>query len=319
MLLLQVAPNTPTADHAGAYVLGGLTVFGALVIAWMKQRAEGIDKPSLLYALVPVPVFALVTWLAISMRGDWLDAIDFLILQIAAFLLGILHCVLFYREVGGWRALAWPKRERPWSWPQFWFTMALVLCAMIGIMVVDFLGGLPPLSHGWNYFPALFTFLVPFLWIKAYDAYLNIPVAEFTPWYPPLDLFTYEQHEKFPKVTVKLMMEEDKTGRIDSVPFDPNVRFELVYRWILHTYLNTEPEMYYSERDGRTFVWGWHFHRQHRSWLRWRRRIDPALTVTRCRLKDGDVVIAMRDPRQEPLESVREAIVQRVAQQQRKL
>ena len=312
--MLLLAASTDHRSSTDAWWLGFLVAIGAGVFVWAKKRNEGIDQPSLIYALVPIPYFAFFTWMAVilwSGEAKSSSAFDFLMLQIVALILGIAHVVMFYREVAGWRALSWPKRTRDWSWPHFGYTLLLMLSGMVGIMVADVLP-FTGVDEGWDYFTALLTFLVPFLWVKAFDVYLAIPVAEYRPWYPTLEFFNYEPHEKFPKVTVRVFFEERNSGRIEHVPFDPNKPFEHVYRWVLHIYLQDQPETYYSERDNATYVWGWHFHRERTSWLRWNKRIDPERSFLQGKLRDGDTVIALRDPKLEHLETVREEMRQRV-------
>lgn len=307
--------NTGTSINAEGLLLGALSATGAVVFAWAKKRKEGLDQPTLFYALLPVPLFAVASWFACAVFGSErfpLKAFDFIALQFIALGLGIAHVIFFYRAVGGWRALDWPVRSRDWSWRHFGFTGLLVLAAMVGIMVAclfDFTG----VEKGWNYFPALFTFLVPFIWVKAFDSYLDIPVAVYRPWFPVMDYFTYEPAKEFPKATVRLVFDAETSGRFEDVPFDPNKPVEVVYRWVLHTYLQEEPDTYYTEREGTTYVWGWHFHRQRTSWFRWNRRIDPAKSFKKSRLRAGDTIIALREPEPEPLVTVRQEMIQREA------
>jgi hypothetical protein len=306
MYLLQASTQDPGAS-AEAWLLGGLSLVGAGIFAWARKRKEGLDQPTLWYALLPIPLFALFTWGVVALFSSpaiALQAYDFLALQIIALGLGIAHVIFFYKEVGGWRALDWPVRTRSWSWPHFGFTAVLVLSGCIGVLVA----GLIPFMHverSWQYFPALLTFLVPFIWVKALDSYLDIPVAVYRPWFYTLEYFNYETHPKFPKATINIVLDEENTGNVEDVPFDPNKPFENLYRWVLHTYLQDQPDTYSTERDGTNYVWGWHFHRQRSSWFRWNKRIDPKRTLKQNRLRNGDTIIALRDPKLEVLEVVR--------------
>ncbi len=308
MLLLQdiSSPETP----AEYWWLGALAAMGTAVFTWFRKRGEGVDQATMLYALVPIPFFALCAWAATAIgkaSSDPLMAYDFLALQLFALLAGIAHAVLFHREVAGWRALLWPERTRRWSWSHFWFTILLLLSAMIGIMlasVLPFTG----VVKGWQLFPALLTFLVPFLWVKAFDLYIGIPVAVYRPWYPTLEYHNYEWSPKFPKATLRLVFDDDRELVVENVPFDREFPFESMFQWVLHADLQDEPDTYYAEQGNATYVWGWHFHRQRTSWFRWNRRIDPLRTFCQSRIRNGDTIIALRDPKQEHLDVVHSAL-----------
>lgn len=119
------------------------------------------------------------------------------------------------------------------------------------------------LQSAWNYWLATITMLVPFLTVKAYDMYIGIPVAVYTPWYPLLDeLFTYEPHPQFPKVKVQIDL-DGQSGRDGERALRAQCALGTRVPLVLHNYLRTEQELYYTERDGVNYVWGWHFHRQH--------------------------------------------------------
>lgn len=302
VLLDAIAANASVHDPKGM-VLGIMAGAAAVGLAAGRKR---LDQSTLIYVLLPVPLFLLLSWLAILVfdpTGARTDALDFLALQVASLLLGIVHVRLFYHELSGWRALHWPVQGRNWSWMHFGFTLLLMFMGCIGIMIADVLT--VDVERGWNYFPALLCFLVPFLWVKAYAQYTGIPQALYTPWYPAMDYFTYEPHPKFPKVNLRLVFGADMEGEVPEVPFDRYKRFDYVYRWVLHTHLHDQPDTYYTEKDDRVQVWGWHFHRQRTSWFRWNRRIDPARTFKQNRLRDGDTVIALRDPKMEFLDVIR--------------
>ncbi|MBK9538042.1 MAG: hypothetical protein IPO12_04745 [Flavobacteriales bacterium] len=309
--------NPPT--DLSAWFLGAFAALGVGIVAFLKKKGRAVDQPSLLYALVPAPYFAIIGYLVHWFLGKNPSAIDFLLMQVAALMLGIAHVLLFYPRAGRAPILAWPVRDRAWDWKHFWFTLLLVLAGVSGLLVAQIL------PHGGNepwrvvrYIPALLTFLVPFLWIKAFDAWAVIPVPVYRPWFPILDdLFIYEPDERLPKVNVRVVFEEGKAARIKEVPFDPNVRVERVYRWILHTYFAQEPDTYYREDTGRTFVWGWHFHRQKRG-LRPGRRLDPMRTVHQTGLRAGDTLIVVRDTVLEPLEAVREEMLARTKAKENK-
>jgi|GEM_PF-2559100 len=297
MLLADTYPIAPEV------LLVSLAATGAAGLVIVRKR---IDQPTLLYLLAPIPLFALFTWLAVVVfdpDGDSLKAFDFLALQIVALGLGIAHVIFFYREVAGWRALDWPVRSSVWSWQHFGFACLLLFAGCIGVMLADVLQ-FTNVENGWNYFLALLTFLVPFIWVKALDQYMTIPQAVYRPWYPTLDYFTYEPHEKFPKATIHIVL-DDVEADIADVPFDPNKPFEQVYRWVLHTYLQDQPDTYYVEKDHEVNVWGWHFHRARTGWFRWNKRIDPQRTFRKGRLRNGDIIIALRDPQLEHIDVVR--------------
>lgn len=297
-------------SNAGTWFLGGIAAVGAVVFAAVKKKGEAVDKASLFYLLAPVPLFALVTWLAFGLFETGADAWDFLFIQVCGLLIGSVHCWLFYGSVGGRRVLTWPQRTEAWSWRHFGFTLLLLLSGIAGLLVVGALA--EEMRSVWNNWPALLTLLMPFVTLKAYDMYMGIPTAVYRPWYPVLDeLFTYEPHEDLPKVNIKVVLGEDRSGGLENVPFDPNVKLERVYRWILHTHLRDEQELYHSERDGVTYVWGWHFHRQKSGWFRWQRRLDPTRTVQQCKLRNGDTVLAVRDPSLAPLDTVRQEMLRR--------
>ncbi|MBK6341870.1 MAG: hypothetical protein IPF41_04580 [Flavobacteriales bacterium] len=307
MLLQATADSVP---NAGVWVLGVLAAAAAAVFMAVKKKGEAVDRASIIYLFVPVPLFALAGWLAHRWWGAGLDAWDYLAIQVLALLVGIAHARLLYHEVFGLRVLTWPERSSAWSWKQFGFTFMLMLSAIAGILLLGVID--VSLQPAWSYWLATITMLVPFLTVKAYDMYMGIPAAVYTPWYPLLDeLFTYEPHPQFPKVKVQIDLGDGRSGETENVPFDPNVRLERVYRWILHNYLRSEQELYYTERDGVNYVWGWHFHRQRRGLLRWQRRLDPKDTVRKCRLKHGDTLVAVRVESLVPLDAVREQMLRR--------
>lgn len=302
-MLLQA--TTDAAPNAGAWVLAGIAALAGALFMALKKKGEALDKPSIIYLLVPVPLFALISWAACHFWGKGIEAWDFLTIQLWSLIIGVAHAWLMYREVAGWRALAWVKHDSAWSWKHFGFTVLLMLAAITGLMLPGIISA--ELRATWSYWPATFTLLVPFLTVKAYDMYMGIPAAYYLPWYPMLDeLFTYEPHPDFPKVNVRIVLANSRSGLMENISFDPNVRLERVYRWILHNHLRNEQELYYSEREGVNYVWGWHFHRQRRGWFRWQRRLDPKKTVKQCRLRAGDTLLAVRVEHLVPLDEVRE-------------
>ncbi|MBK7086155.1 MAG: hypothetical protein IPH53_16415, partial [Flavobacteriales bacterium] len=114
-------------------------------------------------------------------------------MQVAAFILRVAHVLLFYpREARA--PLCMAGEGTGWDWKHF--GSRCFSCLRVSAVTIV----LVPLPHGGNepwrvvrYIPALLTFLVPFLWIKAFDAWAVIPVPVYRPWFPILDdLFIYE-------------------------------------------------------------------------------------------------------------------------------
>ena len=266
-----------------------LAIFCLIGLA-MRYSARGVfTKKLLMYAIGALAIAAAAG--AAFARSESLVMV-FWWLEGLALLLGVLHLVasrrlfLFLTEDN-------PNENTFWS-------ECLLAGAMLFLIAAAFTGLFQGVQRSDRFLPALtlglLPFLLPLLFLYAYQAWLAIPPKIYRKWFYPVDQAVplIELNDTV-RLNFRVAKAPDATGLATytvKAPIDRTLHDLFHYMIYSHNAEeNPEQPILYHEHNHEGSLLGWIFYKQSFGGLS-KQFLDPALTLTRSGIKPNDVIIA---------------------------
>ena len=270
-----------------------MAVFCLIGLTSSHSTKEVFTKKLLMYALGAMAIAAAMG--AAFARSESLVTV-FWWLEALALLLGVVH-ILASRRLFPYVTEGHPGERRPGG--GFWSEM-LLTGAMLFLIAGAFTALFQGLQRSDRFLPALMLgllpFLLPLLFLYAYNAWLAIPPKIYRKWFYPVDRAVplIELND-----TVRLNFRVAKAPDISELaqytvkaPIDRTLHDLFHYMIYSHNAEeNPEHPILYHEHNHEGSLLGWIFYKQ--SFLGLSKRfLDPNLTLTRSGIKPNDVIIA---------------------------
>ncbi len=251
----------------------------------MRHSAKAIfTKKLAVYAFAALAIAAGLG--AAFARSESLVTV-FYIIEALALLLGVSHLlaaqrVFLYTSEGG-----------------FW-TELLLAGAMLLLIAGAFTGLFQTLQRADRFLPALawglLPFLLPVLFVYAYDAWLAIPPRVYRKWFYPVDravpLIELTDTVRLNFHVTKQPDTPDMASYTVKAPIDRTLHD--LFHYMIYSHNNEEnPEqpILYHEHNHEGSLLGWVFYKSQWGGLR-KQFLDPALTLTRNGIRANDTIIA---------------------------
>lgn len=278
---------------AGAFLGVSFGMF-FLLISFVKHLFRSRQK-LFIYILLFMLGFALVALVGIR---DVVPEPSMLLIffQLLFLLLGAIHAFAMYRH------FSWDARQ--FFYPELFFTCLVWLTGMIPFLFIY-----KAVRDGAFLYLALGTsvfFIIPFLFIKAYEAALDIPFRDMKQWFYPVLSPPGDPDEALlqkPLVIAFLMpktTEDRKYTNFRAKAPSGMIAGDLFYHFVQdYNTKNAGQTIEYADKYGRAY--GWLFYFKPRWYLLYHKHyIDPDISIAENRVRENSVIVCERSEVSEP-------------------
>jgi hypothetical protein len=272
---------------AGAFLGVSFGMF-FLLISYVKQVFRSKQK-LFIYILLFMLGFSLSA--LIGIRDVIAEPSVLLIFfQLLFLILGVIHAFAMYRH------FSWDARQ--YLYPELFFTCLVWFTGMIPFMFIY-----KALRDDAFLYLAMATslfFIVPFLFLKTYEAALDIPFRNMKEWFYPVQSPPEEPEEALlqkPLVIAFLMpkaIEDRKYTNFRAKAPSGMITGDLFYHFVQdYNAKNAGQTIEYADKYGRAY--GWLFYFKPRWYLLYQKYyIDPDISIAENRIRENSVIVCER-------------------------
>lgn len=234
-------------------------------------------------------LISLLLFVGIAVLGGYVNESihTYLIIQVLILGLGILHTLVMYPY------LDWTKPNS--FWREALFTLSLALIGVIAFLFIPMVKRLaaPPSNYTW----ALFLFLLPFFFRKAFDYWLRIPKKVYRKWYYPYEdeVPVIEVFEREINLLIQKGVQDEEYHKMEIVvPLDKTLG--QVMHYLMFAYNRKEDlehPIEVAENNNSASLYGWLFSSKP-IFLLPKRYLDTNKTIRELKIKENATVIADR-------------------------
>jgi len=264
-----------------------MTFIGLFLLGVVKRKRHGIqNKKVLIYVVVFLLFYALILLGGQLSRKEPMTI--FLMLQAGAIIGGSVHCWWMFRY------FKWAKKDG--FWPEFWFTVAIVIFSSVGLISIAIWRDMESLAAALS--TSMIPFIIPYMVLKSFDAAWNIPSLRYKLWYYPLGSdvpnptdYDLEDHMKIIAIEFKPTENDDPLNIKVKAP----ERMELGHYFMtfIEQFNIRNPERMVDLADDSNMPVGWLFYVK-APWYKSARVLDGEITFNDNKVNENDILMAER-------------------------
>ncbi|RMG31271.1 MAG: hypothetical protein D6730_01585, partial [Bacteroidetes bacterium] len=285
--------GTPIGLVVTAVLLLLTAIISLLVFQQLVKGVRYKKKGPILYGLVFGLLFALMGLAGMADKSDPQPLFWYLLLGFLA--LGCIHTWLMYLLHA-----AWSKRDS--FWPEAFFTLFVGCLGAFFFVVLFYI--FDKQGYPMTYDLALLAFPLPFLLVKAYHQWMDIPWREFVGWKYPQhiqpNLRAYDADRLSSYLLINLIVSEasidNSFPRKVLVKVGPNYELgNFFHVWVHEQKASGDGyHIKYLTHDEEGNPISWLFYIKPKAWWQFRRYLDPEKSFEANRIQDADTIVALR-------------------------